>query len=346
MNQNFIYCAIFFISVIFSSCHRNSCCGVTNDGKWVKRADFPGVARSESSSFVVGNYAYVGTGVDNNFNRLNDLWQYDPVKNSWEQEANLPGVARSSAVGLTVSNYGYLGTGYTGTNILKDFWQYNPENNTWTQKSNLAGSERYEAVAFGIQNLGYIATGFDTSSLRDCWEYNPDADTWKQKSDLKGNARWSAVAFVHNQFGYIVTGLTDNGSMIGDFWKFDPSQPDSNAWTQLRNIYNSDSAPYDDIYTTIMRANATAFVILNVKSEGGGDFAYLTTGINGSLNKWTWEYNFANDLWIPKTQFVGDARQGGVSFSVLNRGFTGGGENESGALEDFWEFDPNQPNNR
>ncbi len=51
------------------------------------------------------------------------------------------------------------------------------------------------------------------------------------------------------------------------------------------------SESYDDGYTTIARSNAAAFVI--------GDKAYISTGVNnGTLFPYTWEYDFASDLWI------------------------------------------------
>jgi hypothetical protein len=346
MNRNFILCLLFALSTILNSCHKSPCCVIdASSGNWIKRSTFPGIARAEAISFVIGNYAYLGTGVDVNFKRLNDFWQYDPVNDAWSQKANLPANSRNSAIGLTIGNYGYVGTGYTGTNLLKDFWQYDPENNSWIQKANFAGTARYDAVAFGIQNYGYIATGFDTNSLKDCWQYDPSSDSWKQRADLKGNARSAAVSFVYNNQAYIVTG-NNNGNLVDDFWKFDPSQPDSIAWTQLRNISNSDSDSYDDGYNTIERTNAVAFTILNTKSNGGGDREYLTTGdINASQTKWTWAYNFQTDLWNQVTSFEGAAREGAIGFSVQNKGFVGLGRNFNNMFLDMEEFYPDDPDN-
>src|SRR5674476_1180928 len=91
---------LLFLSIIISfgiiSCHKGSSTSTTI-GNWVSKSDLDGVARSEAVSFVVNDTAYIGTGYDGNV-RLNDLWQYDAVKNFWTQKADFPGVPRSSAV--------------------------------------------------------------------------------------------------------------------------------------------------------------------------------------------------------------------------------------------------------
>ncbi len=335
MSRNFIFCVLFSLSAIFNSCKK------TNDqaGNWIKLSNFSGAGRSEAVTFVIGDFAYLTNGIDINFNRYNDLWQFDPVKGIWIQEANFPGNSRNSAIGMTIGNQGYLGTGYDGTNLLKDFWQYDPSTNSWTRKADFAGTARYDAVAFSIKNYGYVATGFDTSSLKDCWQYDPSLDLWKQRADLKGNPRLDAVTFVYNNQAYIVTGR-NNASLVYDFWKFDPSQPDSSAWIQLRDIDDRNASSYDHDYTTILRTNAVAFVILNTKS---GDKAYITTGSYdfNTLYKLTWSYDFAKDLWNEVTPFEGVAREGAVGFSVQNRGFVGTGRNANSTFMDIEEYHPN-----
>ncbi|HSZ86082.1 MAG TPA: hypothetical protein VK787_08635 [Puia sp.] len=170
MNRNFILCLLFAFSTVLNSCHKNCCNVEASTGNWVKLSDFSSVTnvRSETVTFVIDDLAYLTGGVDKNFIRYNDLWQFGPVKILWTQKASLPSSARSSAVGMNINDKGYVGTGYDGTNLLKDFWQYDPSSNSWAQKASFTGIARYDAVAFGIQNYGYIATGFDTASLKDC----------------------------------------------------------------------------------------------------------------------------------------------------------------------------------
>src|SRR5665647_651881 len=326
--------ALLLLSIISSgilSCSKSSTTTAVT-GNWISKSDFDGVARSEAVSFVINDTTYIGTGFDGT-SRLNDLWQYDAVKNFWEQKADLPGTARSSAIAFAVAGKGYVGTGFDGINKLKDMWQYDPATNSWIQKNDFSGSARYDAVGFGILDKGYVSTGFDGNYLKDFWEYDPATDSWTLIPGFGGSKRMAAVAFVHNNKGYICTGI-NNGTSVNDFWSYDPS---TSAWTELRQIANISADNYDDNYTDIMRSNAVAFTI--------GDKAYLTTGENGALLSSTWEYDFATDLWTSKTAFEGAARTGALGFSVNGGGFVTTGRSSTYPFDDLRQFFPTQAYN-
>ena len=331
---------ILLIVFVLGSCNKSSV-PYTQDGNWVSRSSLNGPNRSEAVAIPVGNFVYLATGIDQTFKRYTDTWQYDPTNDNWLQVANLPDTnaagaktARNSAIGFSVGANAYMGTGYDGNNPMKDFWQYNPETNIWTQKASFAGTARYDAVGFGIGNFGYLATGYDGSNAqKDFWQYDPDADTWTQKVSMGGDKRSGAVAFVHSDKAYILTGI-NSGTFTSDFWEFDPSQPEASSWKQLRRITNFSSENYDDGYTTIVRANGVGFVI--------GDKAYITSGQNVSLLNWTWEYDFATDLWKEKTPYEGAAREGAVGFTILGRGYVGTGKSASAVFDDLREFHPNE----
>ena len=342
---------LFLITLV--SCTKNNSVPYTQDGNWVTRAYFGGANRSESASFTVGNFAYISGGYDGT-KRYSDLWQFDPGENSsstgsWKQLANMPATnagggatARSSGVGFSIDSLGYVGTGYDGFNAMNDFWQYSPASNTWTQKADFAGGARYDAVAFGIGHFGYITTGYDgLSAHNDNWQYDPLTDTWTQKESMAGQKRSQAVAFVYQDKAYVVTGV-NNSQATNDLWVFDPSQA-GDSWKELRQITNFNTTDtYDDLYTTIARWNAAAFVITGTT---GGDKAYISTGENGSLYQFTWEYDFKTDLWKEKSLYEGAARTGAVGFTVQNRGFIGLGRSSGQALDDLREFHPNEVSN-
>jgi N-acetylneuraminic acid mutarotase len=336
--------------VVLFSCSKTTL-NYTQDGNWVLRSTFGGVARSEAVAFVIGDYAYVGTGYDPNNpnNRLTSMFQYTPsgTKGNWTQVADFLGAGRGSAVAFTVGTTGYVGSGYDGNKPLNDFYSYNPGSNSWTAVASLANGAtaypRYDAVAFGIGNYGYVTTGYDGSYwLNDLWQYDPANNVWNRKVNLPGNKRADAVAFVYKNKGYVVTGSNGSSSSTGavyDFWMYDPSKADTLAWTQLRDIANTSTQTYDDAYINIVRSNAAAFTILGTTS---GDKAYITTGKNGSLYTYTWEYDFATDLWREKTPYEGPAREGAVGFTVRNRGFVTTGISGSTAFDDLREFHPNE----
>ena len=347
MTRNFILFYLLIIPIIFSSCQcKKTCCtSIPQYGNWVSVTPFQGSARTEAVAFVISNYAYVGTGIDNLNNRYNDLYKFDPSNLSWSQVASCAGMKpRNSAVAFNTNGKGYVGTGFDGKNALSDFWQYDPVANSWAQKASLGDSNglkpRYNAVAFGIGNNGYVSTGNDSINfLKDVWQYDAIADKWTKKIDFPGSARDQAVSFVYNNKGYIVTGLGTNGTTLNDFYSFDPSKPDASAWSQLRYISNFSPNSYDDGYISIVRYNAVGFVMTQTVSDGGGDRAYITTGSAGST---TWAYNFATDLWNQKTSYEREARSGAVGFSVLNRGFVGLGTSGSSAFSNFDEWKPDQ----
>jgi N-acetylneuraminic acid mutarotase len=301
----------------------------------VNKFDFAGVSRTEGVAFTIGDVAYIGTGFDGT-NRLTDFWKYNVGNNSWTQVASLPGgYGRTSAVAFGTSTKGYVATGLAADGSTKpgDTWEYDPGANTWTRKADFAGTPRYDAVAFSINDKGYIATGYDGNFTKDFWMYDPATDAWTAKQGFQGYNRKHAVSFVYQGKGYVCTGV-DNTIYPNDFWVYDPA---ADSWTSKRAIANVSSDTYDDGYTNIVRANAVAFVM--------NDKAYLATGEAGSLYKTVWEYDFATDLWTPKTDFEGGTRTGAVAFSVKNRGFVLTGNVSSQEYSDIWEFHPTEAYN-
>ena len=303
-------------------------------GNWVNRFDADFSSRTEAVSFTIGDTAFVGTGYDGT-NTLNDFWKLTVSATGtdfhWVQLASLPlSAARTSAVGFGTATRGYISTGKAAdaATRLNDTWEYNPATNSWTQKANFGGTPRYDAVAFSINNKGYITTGYDGNYTKDFWVYDPGADNWTQLAGFSGFKRSQAVAFVYQNKAYVCTGV-DNTVYPNDFWVYDPT---AGSWTQKRSISNVSTETYDDAYSSITRANGASFVM--------NDKAYLCTGQQGSLYKNVWEYDFASDLWVLKTDFEGGTRTGAVGFSIQKRGFLTSGNVSSQVFSDFWEFHP------
>jgi len=333
--KNFIFLPLSIVLIIVSCTKTSSTVSIDTSGNWVKKSEFDGNVRTGAISFTIGDTAYIGTGYDGSI-RYNDLWAYDPIKNYWIQRASLPGVARNSAVGFTIGTKGYISTGFDGINKLSDTWEFDPATNSWKQKADFAGTARYSAVAFGINQMGYVTTGFDGGYTKDLWQFSPNAGangigSWSQLPSLSGSKRSGAVSFVSNNKAYVLTGI-NNGTTVSDFWVFDPSNT-STPWTQLRDIANTSTDTYDDIYTDIVRSNAVAFTI--------GSKAYLTVGENGSYTKTTWEYDIATDLWVRKTPYERLERSGAVAFTVQGRGFLCCGRNSTYYFDNIDEFLPN-----
>lgn len=191
---------------------------------WTKLQDFPGQARFNAVSFVIGNKAYVGTG-NYRFNRwtnatyLNDFWEYDPATDHWTQKTAVPEEGRAGALALSIMDKGYIGLGfYYYDTRKKDWWQYDPAIDQWSRKADLPGEPRYNAAGFAIDQKGFVIGGANYSPLNDNWAYDPLTDSWTLKATFPGSARYAALAFASGNKGYY--GLGAWATYLTDLWKY------------------------------------------------------------------------------------------------------------------------------
>lgn len=298
-------------------------------GKWDRRSDFDGLARSEATTFTIGDKGYLIGGYDGR-KHLGDLWEYDMERDFWTQKAPFPGSPRSSAVAVSVGGKGYFGTGYDGKDYYNDFWEYDPATNTWTQKADFPGSARNDATAFALTDKGYVGSGYDGNYQKDFYAYDPHSDSWEQIVSLGGSKRRGATSFVIDNTAYVCTGI-NNGEYVKDFWKYDPSE---GQWIQLRDIADSSDSSYDNDYDSIVRIYGVSFVI--------GGQAYVTCGGAPGLNPSSWRYSPGTDTWNEVAEFKASARTATVSFSNGSRGFVVTGKSGTSYFDDIWELLPHE----
>jgi hypothetical protein len=98
--------------------------------KWSRKSDFPGTARTMAFSFVLGGYAYYGTGLTGSNINMNDLWKYDYSADTWTFVGLLP-VGRYSSIAFTINGKAYIGFGaeysnYYGHHSIYDFYEFDP----------------------------------------------------------------------------------------------------------------------------------------------------------------------------------------------------------------------------
>jgi N-acetylneuraminic acid mutarotase len=224
-------------------------------GRLRRLADFPGEARTNAVTFVIGDFAYVCTGYGSLIER-NDLWQYDPINDRWTQRKAFPGEARFGAMGFSINNRGYIGGGLTSLRngvitYFRDFWEYDPSADVWTKKAEIPSATGIAfGVGFSIFGKGYIGLGAynlglnQTAIYNSMWEYDPITNRWSAKANFPGSARYSSVGMViskENTLGYV--GLGRNGATyFKDFYAYDPL---SNTWIRKAD-FSTDGK--DDIY--------------------------------------------------------------------------------------------------
>ncbi len=336
MNMNMCKKSIWYALVLLiSGIFIGGCSSNNNEvfiGDWKTVNAFPGSPRSDAVTFTIDGVVYVGTGYDlENDERLSDFWKYEADKDTWTQIASLPNdSARNHAIAFSSDTKGYVGLGYNGENALSDFYEYDPAADTWTRKRDFAGGGRYQAFAFYVDGKGYVGAGYDSKVAKnDFYAYNIESDEWEVKAIVAGrDRRRDAMAFILNGEAYVFGGVGNN--LVFDFVKYDVQ---NDKWITLNAITNADSNnSFDDNYQSLARYNGVAFA-LNGK-------AYVTTGINGSTGKETWEYDPVTDIWSQKTDFEGDSRSGAVAFTVNNKAYVAFGKNSSKSFYDVWNFVP------
>lgn len=151
---------------------------------WVEIPNANISARMGAVNFVIGDKAYIGTGMDNNGNFLADFWEFNP--NTTNQATWLPlkdfgGGARLHATAFAIQEKGYVGTGRIGDFYNQDLWQYIPETNEWIEKAPIIGAGRYLSVGFSLKNKGFIGLGTNNTilasqTLSDMYIYIPVSD--------------------------------------------------------------------------------------------------------------------------------------------------------------------------
>lgn len=295
---------------------------------WTKKADFTGLKRERAVAFSIGDFGYVGTGVDTTETVLNDFWKYDPSVDTWSQIADLPGSERRNAIAFTIGDFGYVGTGMDsvvasafGAQTLSDFWKFDPAANSWTQVANYPGgfgNGIYFATGFSIDSKGYLCGGKmgPNNYSNQLWEYKPSQDLWTQMPNFPGGVRYQLSSFSVDFKAYVGLG-TDQDVYRKDIWEFDAT---TNLWTAKADFPSSE------------RSTATTFSI--------GQRGFVTLGANGGMLDDLWEYNPFTDSWSIKATYGGSPRKNAVGFVVNGKAYVGTGKGFSGKKASMHEYTP------
>jgi N-acetylneuraminic acid mutarotase len=250
--------ALTYIKIDSSSCSRIvNLRGITSQGIWVKKADYPGCFTHSLISFVVDGKGYVGLGSD----VCDDIWEFDPEANTWTKQNPFPGIGRANRpVSFSLADKGYVTLGDDGQgNYTHDLWEYDHTTDTWEEKAPFPGLGRGVAVCFTIGTVAYVGTGenYDNQNyqiLDDFWSYDQSNNTWTQIASLPV-ALVGAVAFGAAGKGFVGSG-NDGTDLVNTFFTYDPVE---DAWTQIEDLPR-------EIPTTL----ATGFAIRNQGYFGMG----------------------------------------------------------------------------
>lgn len=299
-----------------------------NSNSWLKLNDFGGGKREQAVAVSIGNYGYIGTGIDTAETVLKDWWQYDPATDSWSQKADLPGVGRRNAMAFATSTKAYVGMGIDNDEAqmatkLADFYEYDPNLNSWTAKANFPGGGGggvYYGTGFSLDNKGYICCGKvgPSAYINELWEYKPSIDQWAIRAPFPGGNRYNITSVAMNSIAYVGLG-TNQDSYTNDWWKYNPG---TNQWTQETDFIGGD------------RGGACAFAL--------NGHVYVTLGTNGGYKEDLFVYNTSTKNWYPRAYYGGSARKQAVAFTINGSAYVGTGSGSSGKKASMYQYFPAQ----
>ncbi len=172
---------------------------------------------------------------------FNDLWAYDPVKNTWTQlepDGPLPpvrdgsGFVRDPKTGKIVL---FAGVGFdSARNLVElgDTWTYDPMSNAWTELSPATAPSPRDGM-FMVSDPGHglmllFGGGEEGDNVKnDTWAYDPAANTWRNlnPTGLLPSARMNYNMVFDSKRGRVVlfAGAYDHWNvLLGDTWIYTP----------------------------------------------------------------------------------------------------------------------------
>jgi RNA polymerase sigma factor (sigma-70 family) len=204
------------------------------DEGWAKRADMT-TTRSALSASTVNGKVYAIGGIDQAWNALLTVEEYDPSIDKWARKADMP-TARIwlSASELNGKIYAIGGAPGIWGGDLSAVEEYDPVADKWIKKSDMPTS-RTDLCTCAINGRIYAIGGLSgLTAIPTLEEYDPVADKWTRKSDMP-TARCSFAAGVVNGRIYAIGGASPT--------PWDPSldvveeyDPVADKWTKKANM--------------------------------------------------------------------------------------------------------------
>lgn len=188
---------------------------------WVQLTDYPGTPRDDAASFTINDKVYVGTGLDEDFQLMNDWYAYQLGIDEWDTIAALPASPRQYCASFTVNDQGYLFGGLDVNGPLNELWRYDPLSDTWDQRASLPAPGRYAAAAMMNEVHAFISTGMLAGGIptNETWRYDPSADAWIMVAPAPGPARHRAAAM-----GLVLIGGADTAfNALADVHYYEPA---------------------------------------------------------------------------------------------------------------------------
>ncbi len=186
-----------------------------NTGTQEELTPFPGLWRRGKMSFVFGTKGYVMGGerlINNEYQNVNDLWEYNFATDQWTYKGGVPGGNRSEGVAIVVNEKLYVGMGSRMNNGDVEY-KYD-----WLQ-IDLFGPGPHQVLAtypgppflnregqklFTANNKIFVCDD-DYPVGNELFGYNPATNEWsEQDSPVKDNNPNSHFFFSLGSAGYMI----------------------------------------------------------------------------------------------------------------------------------------------
>jgi len=153
------------------------------NGNVTELAPFPGTRRVNGLMTCVGDYIYLGFGINSTFQSFNDLWRYSIANNTWEFMLTYPGInTYQDAITepLTFAFENRLFFGGTNSNDNSNlFWEIDLNTFSLLPKSNVPITDASEKKGVTLDSKGYFEFGY-------LYEYDLLNDQWIIHEDING----------------------------------------------------------------------------------------------------------------------------------------------------------------
>lgn len=281
-----------------------------NSQSWQSIQDFPGSERDDATSFVIGNDAYVGTGLTPWFAPTEDFYKLDMSTNTWSVAPALPlNAARQYACGFSSNGKGYVTTGSSGLIQLNDIREYDSFSQQWTELSPLPSYGRNGSACFVINDIAYLIGGKDSAGniLSEVWAYDIVNDIWVQKNNFPFGSRWRASATANLNSGFLIFGKDENGAFRNEMYRYEPV---TDTWT-FENTFPGPGMNY-----------SSAIIFNNHIIIAGGIDTFNIAHDD------VWSYDIQNSTWQQRSSLI-TGRKGGVLFNNATSIYYSTGINQS-----------------
>ena len=267
---------------------------------------FPGAGSADyaRAAFSMGNYGYVGTGV--NFAGSSDynlFYQFDASTETWGSNIGFsPWSGLFRATGFSIANKGYIYGGLSRVNayqINPQLWEFTSTNSTKVIATQALSSNTL------CQNA--------TSTI-----------TYSVNSDFTaGNVFTAQLSDANGVFNNPTTIGTVTSTTNGTISVTIPYTITAGTGYRIRVVGSSPvTLGYDNDADLTVSVPSAPVITASAATLCSGSPVTLTVA--------------SGNTWTQQTNFGGTARESAFGFGIGNKGYIGGGE----LTADFWEFDP------